>query len=283
MAARGRLRSCPVEPGPGALLLRVGIAQARRRRENECATVPRPTILRLAGAALDRSGGKRARDHSCLGSDLSGLWLRQSGAYAHQRLPVLLRVRELQSVAETQTRRLLRVLLVWFGKMSAGSVLWRVGLSEQSPVEPRVDFRYPALHYAKAFCRQGASLAYAGQCVHRDLTIVYAVRRRRLCVSQDGRRCDLGGPRCGESGSPALHRSGPAESRSLQGALSRTGGGPTRAVAGCPSGHPQQSVGSSRPCSSGVASRPHGGYQPGSTCRPSSLHPLLRIHDLASV
>jgi hypothetical protein len=72
---------------------------------------------------------------------------QRSGADAHERLPMVLRVQGLPDAVEAEVWRLLCVLLLWNGEMSAGSdrgrVLflkehWAKGLkSEPMPAEAR--------------------------------------------------------------------------------------------------------------------------------------------------
>ena len=51
--------------------------------------------------------------------DLPALWSYSAGNHAHGRLPVLLRVQQLQGAATPQPRSLLRVLFVWLGEVPA--------------------------------------------------------------------------------------------------------------------------------------------------------------------
>jgi len=79
-------------------------------------------------------------------SDLPTLRLRQAGNHAHGRLPVLLRVSQLQDAAAPQSWGLLRVLLVRFSEVPADPTaarMLRVGDAnphlEQASVETNAD------------------------------------------------------------------------------------------------------------------------------------------------
>jgi len=56
---------------------------------------------------------------SRFGCHLPAVRLRQTGDDAHRRMPVLLRVRGVQSVAAPRARRLLRLLLIRVGEVPA--------------------------------------------------------------------------------------------------------------------------------------------------------------------
>ncbi len=54
-------------------------------------------------------------------ADLPGMWAPENRAHAHRCLPVVLRVRGLPYPAQAQARRLLRILLLRLGALSARS------------------------------------------------------------------------------------------------------------------------------------------------------------------
>jgi hypothetical protein len=70
--------------------------------------------------SIDHSLGSRlSSNHEYLEHHLPGLRLRQTRGHADGCLPVFLPMRQLQCGLETETRRLLRLLLVWLEPMPA--------------------------------------------------------------------------------------------------------------------------------------------------------------------
>lgn len=74
----------------------------------------------LAKKKIQPSGEGRPAKHV----DLPKLRFSKNGNHAYRRLPVFLRVRKLPPIAAPKARRLLRFLLLWFGKMPADTG-WR--------------------------------------------------------------------------------------------------------------------------------------------------------------
>src|SRR5574340_1076494 len=71
---------------------------------------------------VPKPGMKEEREYdSSVGIDLPSLWPCGNGNHAHGCLPVVLRMQGLRDAVETQGRRLLCVLLLWYGEVPAGA------------------------------------------------------------------------------------------------------------------------------------------------------------------
>lgn len=123
------------------------------RRAGKGSPGPRLTLVIRRGA----TGDANERHHFGFDLDLPPVRTGKSRAHADRRLPVVLRVRGLPRDPTTEARRLLCVLLLWFGAMPAGSRAWQTGgllrlsrRSQSAPSQvPRARHRRPDLPRAR--------------------------------------------------------------------------------------------------------------------------------------
>ena len=107
------------------------------------------------------------------------LWICPAGNHADRRLPVLLRVLQLQGVAAPQPRRLLRVLFLRLGEMPADS-----GAARVLRVAPSFHRHHRQLAFARAVCIVGLRNGLA----YDFFRFLRRPERRQICAESGSRQ-----------------------------------------------------------------------------------------------